>query len=205
MNQRTSGETLDADELLHLSLKAMEQDRDEDALTLLKRALAVAPDSAVLHHLLGAMYAQLDMTDRAIAEMTRAVELEPRLEMARFQLGLMHYTSADIETAAKVWEPLAQLAADHHLALFRSGLLHLVSDEFEEAARDLLRGIELNTDHPSLNDDIRKLIELAEEAVNEALAELEDKESPEAAAPAPADGARHVLLSGYQGLHEDKK
>lgn len=207
MNQRPpAGEMLDAEELLHLSLKAMEQDRDEDAITLLKRALALEPGSGLLHHLLGAMYAELDMTDRAIAEMTKAIELAPELEMARFQLGLLHYTAAEIEMAAQVWEPLSQLPPDHHLALFRSGLLALVSDDYEKAAQDLIRGIELNTDHPSLNNDIRMLIELAEQAVDEAIAEMKEQEEPAAEPEAPAaDPARHVLLSGYQGLAGEKK
>ena len=207
MNQRSpTGEMLDAEELLHLSLKAMEQDRDEDAITLLKRALAVAPGSGLLHHLLGAMYAELNMTDRAITEMTKAIELAPELEMARFQLGLLHYTAADLELAEQVWEPLSHLPPEHHLALFRSGLLALVNDEYEKAAQDLIRGIELNTDHPSLNNDIRMLIELAEQAVDEAIAETNAQENAGAEPEPPvADAGRHVLLSGYQGLGDEKK
>ena len=199
-------ETLDAEELLHLALKSIEEGRDAETLSLVKRAIALQPENGVLHHLLGAAYAEIGLPDRAKAEWTLALRLAPELKVCRFQLGLLHYTAAEIEMAAQVWEPLSQLPPDHHLALFRSGLLALVSDDYEKAAQDLIRGIELNTDHPSLNNDIRMLIELAEQAVDEAIAEMKEQEEPAAEPEAPAaDPARHVLLSGYPGLAGEKK
>src|SRR5438309_10016259 len=149
-----SSGALDAEELLYLALQAMEQERDEDAIACLKRGIALEPKSGLLHHLLGAMYAQLGMIDRAIDEMTQAITHAPGLHMARFQLGLLHFTSADLQSAEKVWQPLSELPAEHPLYLFRSGLLHLACDEFAQCVADLRRGVELNTEHPSLNHDM---------------------------------------------------
>src|ERR1043165_7102337 len=100
---------LDAEELMHLALGAMERDRDDEALAYLKRAIALAPDSGLLHHLLGALYAEPGMIDRAIFEMTQAITHVPQLKMARFQLGLLHFTSGDLESAENVWAPLGEL------------------------------------------------------------------------------------------------
>jgi hypothetical protein len=136
------------------------------------------------------------MIDRAIDEMTLATTYAPELHMARFQLGLLHFTSANLPEAEKAWEPLAELPEDNPLFLFRSGLLHLAADEFALSVEQLKRGLERNTEHPSLNHDMRMLVEAAEQAI------AENNESGEAA-PA-ADSSRHVLLSGYQGLSGDK-
>lgn len=188
---------LDAEELLYLALQAMAQDRDEEAITLLKRGLILEPRSGVLHHLLGAMYAQLGMIDRAIDEMTQATTYAPGLHMARFQLGLLHFTSADMPAAEEAWEPLAELAEDDPLHRFRAGLMHLARDEFVPCIAELRRGLELNTEHPSLNHDMRLLADAAEKALagNDAAAK------PAAAA---GDPGRHVLLSGYQGTSGDR-
>src|SRR4051812_20967906 len=119
MNGTTaSAGQLDAKELLYLALQAMEQDRDADAISCLKRGLALEPKSGVLHHLLGAMYAQLGMIDRAVDEMTQAITFAPDLHIARFQLGLLHFTSTDVAAADRVWQPLTELPPDHALNLF---------------------------------------------------------------------------------------
>ena len=190
---------LDAEELLHLALGAMEDDRDEDAMSCLKRALVLEPDNGLLHHLLGAVYAEVGMIDRAIREMTRAIECAPQLQIARFQLGMLHFTSGNLQQAESVWQPFADLPAENPLRAFRSGLLHLAQDEFAACVADLKRGLELNTEHPSLNHDMAMLIEMAEKAINE---EAGTGSAP-SAEPAPElPAAQHVLLSGYQ---RDKK
>ena len=203
--------TLDAEELIFLALRAMEQDRDEYAIDCLKRALIVEPESGIAHHLLGAVYTQLGMIDRGLIEMTAAVKHAPALHIARFQLGLLYFTSGDIGAAQTVWEPLAELPEDHPLDLFRRGILHLARDEFEPCLALLARGLDRNTDYPSLNNDMTLLAGLTEQA-------LAERDAPGTARPptseaANADGqdgrategARHVLLSGYQDTGACKK
>jgi len=192
-----SGE-LDAEELLFLALQAMQQDRDEEAISCLKRGLVLEPDNGILHHLLGAMYAQLGMIDRAVDEMTRAVTCAPELHMARFQLGLLYFTSANLDAADQAWEPLSALPADNPLFLFRAGLLHLARDEFAQCVATLRHGLEINTEYPSLNEDMRMLAEKAEEAMDAA----HDAAPPERPA---AETRSHVLLSGYRDLSGNKK
>ena len=61
-------ETLDAEELLHLALKSIEEGRDAETLSLVKRAIALQPENGVLHHPLGAAYAE--MSDAGVPAVT---------------------------------------------------------------------------------------------------------------------------------------
>lgn len=112
-NQSATADDLDAQELLHLALKAMEEGRDAETITLLKRGIAVASEEGRMHYLLGAMHAQLGMYERAAVELQLAVELAPEIEMAHFQLGLLQLTSGDVDAARASWAPLDRLDADH--------------------------------------------------------------------------------------------
>ena len=150
-HQATAAGDLDAQELLHLALKAMDEQRDAEAISLLKRGVALAPDDGRMHYLLGAMHAQLQMYDRAIEEMQRAVALAPHIDMAHFQLGLLLLTSGQVDAARTAWAALEALPAEHPLMLFRTGLLELVNDDFDRCIDHLRRGIELNAEQPPLN------------------------------------------------------
>jgi len=158
---------LDAEELMHLALKAMERNRHDDALLFLKHAIAEAPEDGRLHHLLGALHAEVGMTERAIREITRATELSPGLSTAHFQLGLLHVAMADVEQAQEAWAPLDQLGENDALRIFKGGMVHFLNEEYEEAIAWLKRGIELNEASESLNDDMQLVIEQAQAARSE--------------------------------------
>src|SRR6185295_9745841 len=96
----------DSEELKHLALKAMHASRDEDALRLLKDAVAQAPKNGELLYLLGMAYSNIGMVERAIAELTQALALAPDLINARFQLGLLYFTRRNFEKSEAAWQPL---------------------------------------------------------------------------------------------------
>jgi tetratricopeptide (TPR) repeat protein len=179
-----------ARETIALALRAMNEDRDDDAIEALKRGLGFEPRNGVLHYLLGSLYAQRQMIDRATAELTLAAECAPQMHMAHFQLGLLYFTSANAKAAEAAWAPLAALPPEDSLALFRSGLLHLARDEFAACVGELRRGIERNDRNPALNRNMAMVIDKAEEALR-----------GQAASAVEAD--RHVLLAGYQALKPD--
>jgi predicted CXXCH cytochrome family protein len=54
-----------------------EQGREDDAVRMLREGLAVAPESATLHHALGLAHARLKQSGPALQELGRATELEP--------------------------------------------------------------------------------------------------------------------------------
>jgi tetratricopeptide (TPR) repeat protein len=195
-HQATAAGELDAQELLHLALKAMDEQRDAEAISLLKRGISLAPDDGRLHYLLGAMHAQLQLYERAIEEMQRAVALAPHIDMAHFQLGLLLLTSGQVDAARAAWAALDALQGEHPLRLFMAGLLELVDDEFDRCIEHLRRGIELNAEQPALNRDMGRVMEAAEAA------RARQMQTPGAA---PEASARHVLLAGYRPSADENR
>jgi tetratricopeptide (TPR) repeat protein len=193
-------ERLDADELLHLAMAASRQGKSEEAITLLKRAVIVAPRDGRLHYLLGAEHAQIGLYDRAVEELQKAVQLNPDLETAHFQLGLLHLTSGRVDPAAEAWKPLDKLDHSHFLYLFKTGLLHLAKDEFKQAEEHLRRGLAANKTNQALNNDMTGV--------------LKDIEKQLASNPAVTPGeksatskttSKHALLSAYKKNRGDDK
>src|SRR3954447_15130099 len=124
----------DTEELKHLAIKAMRSERDEDALRLLKAALAKTPRDPDLLYLLGMAHSNLGMTDRAIEELDEVLALAPQLINCRFQLGLLHFTQRNFKRAEAVWAPLlSALEEDDPLCAFSAGLTQSWNDRFEEA------------------------------------------------------------------------
>ncbi|HJX10077.1 MAG TPA: tetratricopeptide repeat protein [Candidatus Binatia bacterium] len=206
---QTANHYLDADELLHLAIAASERGKSEEAITLLKRALALAPDDARLHYLLGAEHAQIGLYERAVEEIRRAVELDPEQDTAHFQLGLLYCTSGRAELAAEAWKPLDKLNHDHFLYHFKTGLLHLINDEFAECDQCLRRGILANKINAALNDDMTRILRETQErlAAAPAKAKPAPAKAPGTPGATPADQASesdHILLSAYRRNRADK-
>jgi tetratricopeptide (TPR) repeat protein len=194
---------LDAEELMRLALKAMTQNRDDEALRLLKHAIVQEPGEARLHYLLGALHAELGMVERAIQEITRATQLNPELGIAHFQLGLLHMARAQFEPAKDAWQPLDQLGEDDPLRLFKEGMVQFLDENYEQAVALLKRGIALEEGGGALTDRMERVIERAQAA----MAEQDPKEATRPAEPVTdakpdkqtgAELPQHVLLSGYR-------
>jgi len=177
----------DAEELLHLGLHATKNNDPQSAIEHFKRCLDTEPGNAKATYLLGAVYAQLGMYDRAKEFLQQAVNLNPLEYTAVFQLGLLHLTSGDVIAARAAWGGLDELSAQHYLHLFKSGMLALAEDRFADCVQLLEQGIADNTVNAALNDDMRKVQTAARAA---------DGTAP------PADEtvavASHLVLSGYQ-------
>jgi tetratricopeptide (TPR) repeat protein len=195
--EKSAAERLDAEELLHLALKASGENGHEESITYLKRALELKPNEGRLHYMLAAEHAQMGLYDRAAQEMTKAVELDPSLVTAHFQLGLLHVTSGRVEEAEAAWRPLDKLGEGHFLRLFKSGMLHLVRDEFKESAECLEKGIQANTFNEALNNDMRKVLR----DVQERLGKQPDTASDSTVRPLPTAGR---VLSAYRDHRGDE-
>lgn len=191
MNDAAMAGDLDDQELMHLAMKAMDEDRDADAIGYLKRAISLAPEDGSLHYLLGAVHAQIGMYERAIGELQRATELAPQIDMAHFQLGLLLMTGGHVEAAQRAWAPLERLEPGHPLLHFVTGMLQLAGADYDACIASLRAGIAANTDYEALNRDMAKVIDTAEKA-REAAGGAGAAPNGHAEAP-----AQHVLLSGY--------
>lgn len=188
---------LDAQELLHLGLHATRNDDPLQAIECLKRCVALDPDNSRATYLLGALYAQIGMYDRAKETLDSAVALDPNEHTAVFQLGLLHLTGGDVSQATATWSGLDTLAENHFLNLFRHGLLALAADDFERSATLLGQGISANNTNEPLNNDMRNL-----RASAEAAAERRGAMLPDATEPGATGDAQHPLSAYRQPRHQ---
>jgi tetratricopeptide (TPR) repeat protein len=188
-------ETLDATELLHLGLHATQLDDPAKAIEYLKQCLALEPANAKATYLLGALYAQIGIYDRAKSTLARAIDLDANESTAVFQLGLLHVTSGEVTQAEVVWQRLDALPGDHAFNFFRRGLLALVKDEFGECESFLEQGIRANGFNEALNDDMRRLKQSAASA-REKLPQAQ----PVTSSPEAGQTTGRHLLGGY-GKH----
>lgn len=194
---------LDDSELLQLGLRALRQNRDDEAIAFFKRAIEIEPRNAKAHFLLAAEHAQLGLRDRAITEMSQALELEPDLTAARFQLGLLHFTGQQPQEAERAWEPLKRLPAGHPFRLFASALMHLSQGRIPDCLAELQDGIANNNINEPLNDDMRGLLQKLEGQGAQSSSQRRSKTSTDAPLP-----SRRALLSTYDrnsdGTGEDR-
>ncbi len=201
--EKTAVEKLDAEELLQLALRATDENRREDAIAYLHRALALKPDEGRLHYMLAAEHAQIGLYDRAAEEMAKAVQLDPSLVTAHFQLGLLHITGGRVAEAEAAWRPLDKLGKDNFLHLFKTGMLHLVRDEFKESESCLERGIKANNFNEPLNNDMRRILRDVQERLGKAAA------APVAAPAEPGVRSSRQpsgkLLSAYRDNRGDER
>jgi tetratricopeptide (TPR) repeat protein len=205
MNAIASETMLDAEELQHLALKAMEADQNDAAISFLKRALTLAPEDGELYYMLGAVHAEIGMHKRAAEEIAHGLTLAPNLHPASFQLGLLHLTNGDFEQAKLAWQPLSQLESDHPLRVFAQGLTHLGNDEFKECIEELQRGIAV-CGNDTLNNDMRRVIQEAQTALAAQGSEAQAAVTPTGRAAASKlqhNNSQHVLLAGYQRPQSD--
>lgn len=192
-----TAERLDADELLHLAIRASEADRHEESISYLKRAADIAPKNGKVHYLLGAEHAQIGLYERAMEEMQRAVDLDPTLYTAHFQLGLLYVTAGRPDQAKVAWQALDNLGQNDPLYHFKSGLLRLVNDEFPQAIDYLKKGLAMNTANEALNRDMRRILADIEK--------LMPSSTPPAGQQPPSKQAdQHVLLSAYRQNRNDE-
>jgi len=152
-------EKLDNDELLRISLDAINQDHHADAVSLLKTLLERDSRHVFGTYLLAAEHAQLGMMDRAEAGFRKTVDLAPDFPMARFQLGQMHLTRNDGAAARAILAPLADLPAGQALSGYAKGLIAAANDDVGEAVRHLEAGLACEQEIPALAADMRRVLD----------------------------------------------
>lgn len=151
---------LDAQEYLHLAIKASQAKEHFAALDYLHKSIDLSPDNANSYFLLAAEHAEIGLFDRAIVEMQKAIELEPTLYIARFQLSLLLIQAQQEPEAQHQLQVIIENSQDEPLIHFSRGLLALTNDQaFVDARAELQKGLELNTQNPGLNSCITSILE----------------------------------------------
>jgi tetratricopeptide (TPR) repeat protein len=132
---------------------------DSPELQRLHAAIAREPGNAELRYLLGAELAQRREYPEAVVQMRTALEINPKLHFARLQLGLLYLTMSQPDDSLAIWAPLEELDESAALKAFKRGLEALIRDDFSACIGYLQKGIDLNKQNATLNDDMSQLIE----------------------------------------------
>ena len=131
---------------------------DSPELTRLRAAISREPGNAELRYLLGAELAQRREYPEAVLQMRTALDIDPKLHFARLQLGLLYLTMSQPDDSLAIWAPLEDLEETAALKSFKRGLEALIRDDFSACIGFLQRGIDLNKNNATLNDDMSQLI-----------------------------------------------
>jgi tetratricopeptide (TPR) repeat protein len=112
-------------------------EQPDEAARVAQEALALQPDLAAAHQVLGTAYRYALRLDDAATEFARAVELDPKSASARHTLAELRRATGKPEDALTLYRE--QLAADPQDANARSGLVLALFDagRREEAEREL--------------------------------------------------------------------
>src|SRR5689334_12935746 len=132
---------------------------DSPELIRLRDAIARDPGNAELHCLLGAEYAHRQEYPQAVLQMRTALDINPKLHFARLQLGLLYLTMSQPDDSLAIWAPLEELEETAALKAFKRGLEALIRDDFTACIGFLQKGIDLNKQNATLNEDMSQLIE----------------------------------------------
>jgi len=132
---------------------------DSPELQRLHAAIAREPGNAELRYLLGAELAQRREYPEAVVQMRTALDINPKLHFARLQLGLLYLTMSQPDDSLAIWAPLEELDESAALKAFKRGLEALIRDDFSACIGYLQKGIDLNKQNATLNDDMSQLIE----------------------------------------------
>jgi Flp pilus assembly protein TadD len=147
------------EDLLQSASAATRNGQMEDARHLLSQAAALRPTSAIPHLLQAANFAQAGLNDLAEAAFVSCLARDPGLAIARFQLGLLQLVNSRAVTAQATWAPLLEMDDVECLKHFAWGFVHIVRGDRDLAERSMHRGIELNLENPSLNEDMLGVVE----------------------------------------------
>jgi tetratricopeptide (TPR) repeat protein len=128
-------------------------------LLRLRAAIVRDPGNAELRYLLGAELAHMREYPEAVTQMRTALDINPKLHFARLQLGMLYLTMSQPDDSLVVWAPLEELDESAALKAFKRGLEALIRDDFPACIGHLQRGIDLNKQNATLNDDMSQLIE----------------------------------------------
>lgn len=88
-----------ADRLYHRGVEHFQADRENDALELLERAVAVDPGHADAYEVLGVIHGRAERYDVAVDWMRRLLEVDPDSVMAHTNLSLYHMRCGRIDEA----------------------------------------------------------------------------------------------------------
>jgi len=168
-----------ADAVHLLGVLAHQQNRHDEAVRLIERALVLRPAFPEAAYNLGNALSALNRGDEAIEAWQRAIDLKPDYAAAHFNLGNAHRDAGRLDVAEEHFR--AAIAANPHLAAAHANLAHVLhaARRFDEAVDAYRRAIALDPNLLTARANLG-LVLADSERLEEAVAELEQlvKEHP---------------------------
>lgn len=118
--------------------------RYRDTQSLFGYAVRYAPDSALVHSMLGIDHARNERLRDAAAELTRTIELDPADVSSRYSLAVVLWRSGRGQEAMMRLDETLQRSPDHSNALALSGVILKTQGHREEAAQRLRHALRIN-------------------------------------------------------------
>lgn len=146
---------LDVDEILALSVAAISDGRQAEALALLKHLHARDPANDRCLHLIAAQHAQIGLKDRAETEFRALLQRSPGYAIARFQYGQLLMGQDRCADASDVLGPL--LVQEDDLARYSRALVSAGDGNLSESVNWLDAGLALLQSNDALATDMRAL------------------------------------------------
>ncbi|MGH8076042.1 MAG: tetratricopeptide repeat protein [Lysobacter sp.] len=173
---------LDNEELLRLSLDAINGGRDADAVVMLKTLLEREPGNVHGQYLLAAQHAQLGMYDRAEAGFRSVIASGSGLPVARFQFSQLLLMKGSAEEARQVLAPL--VGQSDALGAYARALTAAAAEDVATALAELRAGLAMPQEIPALAADMQRLQgQFAQMSANDSTASITDAVAPASAAP----------------------
>ena len=186
--------------LLHDAMFDVEDARYEEAVPLLKRALAEQPDLPVANMQYGIAQARLKNYPEAIGPLKKAVALMPDNGLGRYELGLALFETGDWKGAASEFEAAVTRAPKWADAQFSLASVYARTNRVPEAIEHLDLCLSLDPAHYRANLLRGRILSLQHKAA-EALPNLK-----KAAEVQPDSREAHLFLAdAYEQLGESSK
>jgi tetratricopeptide (TPR) repeat protein len=125
-----------------------QQDKFDDAVTQMKKALAIDPNDAETHYMLGATYVQQQKLDEAERAFNAAIELKPDLAAAYTGLGNVQLARKNYADAIKTLQKATDLQPDQAEAWLALGTAQALQGNKTEASTALNTCLQLSQPGP---------------------------------------------------------
>jgi predicted TPR repeat methyltransferase len=143
--------------LHYAGVLAHQQGRNEEAVTLIERSVALVPDQADWHSNLGIVLQTNERLDSAICSYRRAIAIDPGHANAYNNLGVLLRATGQPVEAEAAYRAAIRLDPEHIDAYTNLGILLNGLKRTEEATACYCKAITLRPKHP----EARKLLALA--------------------------------------------
>ena len=134
------------DALHLLGVIAFQDDRNDQAVELILRAIAVKPGTAEFHNSLGVVHRKLGHLDKAVASYKRAIFISSDYVEALTNLGKAYQAQGKYDDAISSFDKAIACKPDHAIAHTNLGAVYLELGHLDEAVASLKRAISINSE-----------------------------------------------------------